>query len=196
MEVPYVEVVCGCVGVVRGREEVAKLHNRRECFGVVRVTKSIELRLMPEEEVYLATRGRIRVDARDARASVRSRQKCPESFDRRYAVYEKMRDKGYVVKSGLQFGTDYLLYRGTPDEYHAEYCCSVVDGKMTWRHLKTLARLAQDVRKRLLLCELTEEGDVVEVVVDDAFQRPPEANQSSRKRARNQLIAATAKKRR
>ena len=39
------------------------------------------------------------------------------------------RAKGWVVKDGLQFGCDAILYRGPPDEFHAEWCVVVADAR-------------------------------------------------------------------
>jgi len=104
-------------------------------------------------------------------------------FKRRYVAFAHFKEKGYVVKSGLQFGTDFLLYRGSPDEFHAEYCALVLapTDKVTWKRIKTLARLAQDVRKRLVLAHVDEDG-VHELVIDDAFQQPADSY-SGRKEA-------------
>lgn len=221
-EVPVASLLGRTVAVVRGRRAIETLHNQRECFGQVRLgatvgqsefadvvsakspaaEREVELRLMAEEEYLLASRGRLRLleyetPAYDAAAhweAVRARHPDPDKFDKLYEVYAHMRRKGYVVKCGLQFGTDYLLYRGSPDDFHAEYCCLVVDGEVEWRVIKTLARLAQDVRKRLVLCDI-HEGEVIEIVIDDAFQRPPEANVSQKKRQRVQSIIDHARKR-
>lgn len=222
-EVPCAELLAGTVAIVRGRSAIAKLHTRMECFGHVKLGAKMdadwkseyigdfeatspvhehetELRLMLEEEYYLASMGRIRLawleeyDAAVHWETVVSRYADPTMFEKRYTVYAHMRRKGYVVKNGIQFGTDYLLYRGSPDEFHAEYCCLVVDGELDWRKIKTVARLAQDVRKRLVVCDI-DQGKVIEVVIDDAFQKPPDCQVSRKRRHRHQSIADHARKR-
>lgn len=222
-ELPCAELLAGTVAVVRGRAAIAKLHTRKECFGHVKLGTKMdagwkseyagefeatspvhehetELRLMLEEEYYLASTGRIRLAwLQEYDASLHWERlvlRCsePALFAKRYTVYAHMRCKGYVVKNGIQFGTDYLLYRGSPDEFHAEYCCLVVDGEIDWRRIKTVARLAQDVRKRLVVCDL-HEGKVVEIVIDDAFQKPPDSQVSRKRRNRHQSIADHARKR-
>jgi hypothetical protein len=66
-----------------------------------------------------------------------------------------------VVKSGLKFGTDFVLYRRGPAHYHAEWsvmvqaCGEGVPGgqwsaggrQLSWRNLATLNRLSEQVAK-------------------------------------------------
>mmetsp|Transcript_8413 Transcript_8413/g.11716 ORF Transcript_8413/g.11716 Transcript_8413/m.11716 type:complete len:318 (+) Transcript_8413:44-997(+) len=161
-----------------------------------------ELRLMHEEELYLASQGRIRLNpqAKNHYEDVCRRSGTPD-FGRMYRAYCYFRAKGYVVKVGLQFGCDYLLYRGSPDEFHAEVCALIIGGgnikSLSWRRLKTLARLAQDVRKRLTLCHVPDDpqGEIFDVLVDDAFQRPPDTAISAKRKAKNTVITAEARKR-
>ncbi|KAJ8602159.1 hypothetical protein CTAYLR_003511 [Chrysophaeum taylorii] len=210
------ELLGGECCVVRGREAISTLHDGRECFGTVKLGERgvddasvfgeafpegspareyrVELRLMVEEEIYLATRNRIEVLGLDREAHWASALRRVENFDSKYQVYDHMRSKGYVVKNGIQFGVEYLLYRGSPDDFHAEYCCLVKIGDLSWKRVKTIARLAQDVRKRLVICEV-HRGKVFEMIVDDSFQRPPDVIASAKRKFRNQSIAETARKR-
>lgn len=43
-----------------------------------------------------------------------------------YAVYHHFRSKGWCVKSGVKFGTDYLMYKKGPPFTHAEFTSLVV----------------------------------------------------------------------
>ncbi len=38
-----------------------------------------------------------------------------------YAAYHHFRNNGWVVKSGLKYGTNFVLYKDSPSHYHAEY---------------------------------------------------------------------------
>lgn len=48
-------------------------------------------------------------------------------FLAKYKVYSYFRDKGFVVRSGINFGVDYTVYQSLPHLCHSEYCVSVVD---------------------------------------------------------------------
>ena len=79
-------------------------------------------------------------------------------------------------EAGFQFGADYILYRGPPDEFHAEHAVVVLDAEQPtqWWIAKTVATLAADVRKHLVLARVSG-NDIFELVVDDAFARPADA---------------------
>lgn len=186
--IPYASVMGG-VAIVRGQKQIEALHTADECFGTVKLAPgpqdplypaSFELRLTLEEEHYLQKSGRLKVE------------RTLELGDR-YKVYEYMKGKGFVVKNGIQFGVDFLLYRGSPDQYHAEWCCLVVDGPVPWSKIKTIARLAQDVRKRLVLCQVHEER-VYEITIEDTFQKPPDVIASKKRKNKNADIASQARK--
>jgi len=44
-------------------------------------------------------------------------------FRELYAVYKDLRERGFVVRRGLKFGCDYLVYRHGPGIDHAPYGC-------------------------------------------------------------------------
>lgn len=94
---------------------------------------------------------------------------CLESdpcFIQRYVSYHYFRSKGWVVKSGLKFGGDYLLYKDGPGIYHASYVVltKVIFGKnaidtgelsekpLDWVTLMGLNRLTETSGKEVLLC--------------------------------------------
>lgn len=42
------------------------------------------------------------------------------NFADEYKVYRFFRLNGWVVKSGLNYGTDFILYQSSPEEEHAQ----------------------------------------------------------------------------
>ncbi|MFT7801386.1 tRNA-splicing endonuclease subunit Sen2 isoform X4 [Arapaima gigas] len=92
------------------------------------------------------------------------------NFDMTYAAYHYFRSKGWVPKTGLKYGTDFLLYRKGPPFYHASY--SVVVEKVndsfqgatlhpfTWRSLAALNRITGNVSKELMLCYVISPSDM------------------------------------
>ena len=49
---------------------------------------------------------------------------CPR-FPFTYSVYRHYRRKGWVPKSGLKFGVDFILYKDDPESYHSSYAILV-----------------------------------------------------------------------
>lgn len=108
----------------------------------------------------------------------RSLSVSPESDDPfviSYAVYHHYRSLGWVVRSGVKFSTDYLLYNRGPAFSHAEFAVivipsyshsywtdsisaeqrKVIEGKMNqknWWWLHGVNRVQAQVRKQLVLC--------------------------------------------
>ncbi|XP_046396037.1 myb-like protein X [Ischnura elegans] len=93
---------------------------------------------------------------RSCRASVSS--SIP--FETTYAVYHHFRSKRWVVKPGIRFGGDFLLYKDGPPFYHASYLVVIdsfgPDGesKFDWKTLCGMNRLVENIAKDLLLCRV------------------------------------------
>ncbi|ESP01623.1 hypothetical protein LOTGIDRAFT_200224 [Lottia gigantea] len=83
-----------------------------------------------------------------------------------YICYHYFRSKGWVPKSGLKFGCDYILYKVGPPFYHGSYSVIIqyveegslkpVSGyyqrKLSWRSLCGLNRITEHVGKEVLIC--------------------------------------------
>jgi len=83
-------------------------------------------------------------------------EKASETYDDfkdKYLVYKDLRDKGYVVISGLKFGVDFAVYKKGPGLEHAPYIVDVVkpDIKLSSDELVRAGRLATTVRKRFII---------------------------------------------
>ncbi|KAF7395612.1 hypothetical protein HZH68_009662 [Vespula germanica] len=90
------------------------------------------------------------------------------NFVQKYVVYHYFRSKGWVVKPGLKYGGDFLLYKEGPPFYHASYIViiDVVDAdlltiipsksirKMTWSNLFGLDRLSESAAKEILFAQV------------------------------------------
>ncbi|KAF0467582.1 tRNA-intron endonuclease catalytic domain-like protein [Gigaspora margarita] len=90
-------------------------------------------------------------------------------FILRYVVYHYFRSLGWVVKGGMKFGCDYVLYEKGPEYKHAEYCVIVLPYYLSannnmnnnhfrhnvmtsWRLMSNLSRVCVQVKKSLVLC--------------------------------------------
>ncbi|XP_076289094.1 uncharacterized protein LOC143213277 isoform X1 [Lasioglossum baleicum] len=94
--------------------------------------------------------------------------KADKSFVQKYVVYHYFRSKGWVVKPGLKYGGDFLLYKQGPPFYHASYIVIVdvveVDSlirdesksmhKPTWNNLFGLERLSETAAKEILFAQV------------------------------------------
>jgi len=88
-----------------------------------------------------------------------------DKFIARYAVYHYLRSRGWVVKSGLQYGSDYLVYKKGPPFYHASFVAIAVDKdggqSLSWMDVTTLQRVAAAAGKQVLICYVYGSGNVV-----------------------------------
>ena len=89
-------------------------------------------------------------------------------FVERYTAYRYYRSKGWVPKSGLKFGVDFLLYKEGPSFYHSTYAVIVslvedsesglesVSGPpqsgLTWREVIALDRVNEAAGKEMIVC--------------------------------------------
>ena len=75
------------------------------------------------------------------------------NFDEKYLVYKDLRDKGFIVLSGLKFGVDFAVYTKGPGMEHAPYLVDVVilNSSISGDELIRAGRLATTVRKRFIL---------------------------------------------
>ncbi|XP_071491850.1 uncharacterized protein [Diadema antillarum] len=85
------------------------------------------------------------------------------SFVPNYIVYHYFRSKGWVPKTGLKFGADFIIYKKGPPFYHASYCAYVTmvneedveQGgitKMNWTSLIGMDRVIENASKELMFC--------------------------------------------
>ncbi|KAJ2887156.1 tRNA splicing endonuclease subunit sen2 [Coemansia aciculifera] len=93
-------------------------------------------------------------------------------FALKHAAYYYYRSKGWVVRSGLKFGSDFLLYAKGPAHSHAQYSVLVRHSSQelpvtdntseeeeqqpqaieSWQFMLSLSRVTSQVRKTLVLC--------------------------------------------
>lgn len=132
----------------------------------------LELALV--EACLLVKRGRIVVFKNDKQLSFQELYdhacKIDERFPIRYRVYEDLRERGLVVKTGLKFGCDFRVYeRGvklkkgpkSPKE-HTKWVVYAVaeDYTCSFPELARAVRLAHNIRARMVWAIVDNEGDV------------------------------------
>lgn len=90
-----------------------------------------------------------------------------------YLAYHHFRSKGWIPRTGLQYGCDLVLYQRHPALAHSDYAVTIVplppaDGSegraeerrpaMGWHDLQISNRLAAQVSKKLLLLYVQDQG--------------------------------------
>lgn len=83
-----------------------------------------------------------------------------EDFHKKYKVYKELRDLGYVVRPGMKFGTDFIVYEQGPGLDHSQWAILVEDDDSNLRAINIVraGRLAHSVKKSFLIATQTEEG--------------------------------------
>lgn len=67
-------------------------------------------------------------------------------------VFSDLWEQGYYITSGLKYGGDFLVYADDPSRSHSTYLAVVTAYQEPVHSLATLARVANKVKKRVLLC--------------------------------------------
>ena len=120
------------------------------------------------EAAHLAREGALSIEGSDSPAAMvveRGRAVEGERFDRRLAVYEALRERGVVPKTGFKFGADFRTYGGAEDVDslgHSESLVRVLPPGhvFTPRELSLDVRLAAGVRKRTVFALTDGSGEV------------------------------------
>lgn len=119
--------------------------------------KRLQLSLM--ETAHLASRGLLEVkDATTGRGMslatlMRRAERLQPDFRLRLRVYEDLRGKGIVVKTGFKYGSHFRGYEGDPEKHHARYLIHALpkDFRGMWPEISRAVRLAHGVKKEILL---------------------------------------------
>lgn len=119
-------------------------------------------------------------------------QQSPQHFQRHYAVHVHFRSRGWRLKTGLNYGGHYVLYRGAASAFHSEYIVYVRSAEaaagdaLSWGAVQALSRIAADVKKTVLLC------DVVTSAASDSSEPADALMPSTRCNINNDVVDETA----
>lgn len=80
-------------------------------------------------------------------------------FDLRLRVYEDLKARGIVAKTGFKYGSHFRAYEGDPDRVHAKYLVHALPAghRGMWPEVSRAVRLAHGVKKDLLFASVGEE---------------------------------------
>ncbi|MEM0378282.1 MAG: tRNA-intron lyase [Thermosphaera sp.] len=128
------------------------------------INSPLELSLI--EATYLLETGRIELIYSNSKLDYNrlyewSRDRI-ERFEELYTVYRDLRKKGFIIRRGLKFGCDYLLYRLGPGIDHAPFGVQVYKSgeQIDPIELVRMGRLLHSVRKKLIVAIVDDKGEV------------------------------------
>ena len=113
--------------------------------------------LSPFESLYLLEKGIIEVyDLKDNKLNFEDLLKVWKDIPKlkeKFKVYKELREKGFVVRSGLKYGADFSAYEFGPGIDHAPYVVDVVtsDEEIESTELIKAGRVAHGVRKKFIM---------------------------------------------
>jgi len=117
-----------------------------------------ELELSPFDALYLMEKNIIKVlDEENKPLSIEDLErefvKEYENFKEVYKVYKDFRDKGYIVKSGMKFGSTFTIYKLGPGLDHAPFLVHVLpyNEKLDPIEIIRAGRLSHSVRKKFVI---------------------------------------------
>jgi tRNA-intron endonuclease len=157
-------VLSGDRVIVRDQREAAQLMSRN--FGE---QKGSSLYLNLYEACLLVEEGRLKVCGKkgplNAKKLLSAGESVNDSFGMKYDVFKDLRaGRGYVVKSGIKFGCDFVVYpRGKgPADSHSRWMVHVMpeSARLDYSEITRAARLATNVKKAMLFATVTERGPV------------------------------------
>jgi len=131
-----------------------------------------ELELSCFDAMYLAEKGVLEVrDINDKKLSISELEKTfsskYENFREAYIVYKDLRERGFVVKSGMKFGTTFAVYKFGPGIDHAPFLVHVLpyESKLDPIEIVRAGRLSHSVRKKFILAYVDSKTDKVSYFV-------------------------------
>ncbi|MEM0003970.1 MAG: tRNA-intron lyase [Desulfurococcaceae archaeon] len=123
------------------------------------------------EAVYLAEKNLINVIENGKILSWKELLEIGElrvnKFSALYRVYVDLKKRGFVVRRGLKFGCDYMIYRHGPGIDHAPFGVLVYTNSeiIDPVELVRAGRLLHSVRKKLVIAIVKEDGSDVKYLV-------------------------------
>ncbi|XP_034474449.1 tRNA-splicing endonuclease subunit Sen2-1 [Drosophila innubila] len=88
-----------------------------------------------------------------------------DKFVYKLAAYLYLKSKNWIIKSGIKFGGDFLIYKQGPSQYHASFLVIVQtpsknpDSHYVAKNLKGIQRVAETSDKDVLVLRLNQPSD-------------------------------------
>ncbi len=103
---------------------------------------------------------------------VKEASKYVDDFEIKYVVYEDLRKKGYIPKSGTRFGATFLVYKYGPGIDHAPFLVDVMkkEDKLKVTEIIRAGRLSHSVKKKLILAMVNPENNKIGYYMFEWFE--------------------------
>lgn len=120
------------------------------------------------EVIFLLEKNKIELIQNKKSISKKEFIEKASKFDKKiltkYVVFKDLREKGYILKTGLKFGADFRVYEKgkKPSEEHAKWILFIEkeSKKTSWQEFSALNRVAHSTKKNLLICIVDDEEDI------------------------------------
>ncbi|WP_458453878.1 tRNA-intron lyase [Methanobrevibacter sp.] len=150
------------IKIEEGSKRPVALHEKSK-FGKIEANF---LHLSLIEACYLLEKGRLNVYEDDVKCSIDyliDLIKEREIYGK-YIVYRDLKDRGYVIKTGFKYGSEFRLYDrgGGPGQGHSDYLVKIIfeNYNVNALNLASYVRVSHGVNKQLLLAIVDEDFDI------------------------------------
>ena len=150
------------IKIEEGSKRPIALHEKSK-FGKI---ESDFLHLSLIEACYLQEKGRLNIYEDDVKCSVGYLIDLikEDGLYGKYVVYRDLKDRGYVIKTGFKYGTEFRLYNrgGGPGEGHSDYLVKIIfeNYDIDALDFASYVRVSHGVNKKLLLAIVDEDFDI------------------------------------
>ncbi|MFH1424341.1 MAG: tRNA-intron lyase [archaeon] len=148
------------------KESEANSIYQRGFYG--QMLKGGQLQMSLIEAIYLSEKSRLNV--KEGKKKIKFEEllelgkKSDKNIFTKYVAYSDLRERGYLVKTGFKFGSDFRVYKrgDAPGEAHSPYMvhCVPENYKLTMTELSRLIRLGHSVKKIVWIAVVDAEGDL------------------------------------
>jgi len=151
----------GNLVIVKDKKGI-KLHEKSHYGNIIQ--EGLQLSLI--ESLYLAEGEKISILRNGKKVSIEEMFQIirRKNLLTKYLVYSDLRNRGYIVKTGFKYGSEFRLYeRGkSPGNGHSDYLVKVVseDYEIKSSDFSSYVRVAHGVNKKLLFAVVDEENDI------------------------------------
>lgn len=151
----------GNLVIVKDKKAV-KLHEKSHYGNMV--LEGLQLSLI--EALYLVEKEKIKILKKGKKISIDEMFQIIRKEDllTKYLVFSDLRNRGYIVKTGFKYGSEFRLYeRGkSPGNGHSDYLVKVIseDYEIKSSDFSSYVRVAHGVNKKLLFAVVDEENDI------------------------------------